>query len=703
MNVMNDHDITRREALAKISAGGVGVVTLSTGVVSARDHDRYIVGTTGRRGTRAARRGADSIYRQLDFGSRGQAVVGRFSTKVLERLRNRRDVRYIEVDGTMHAIEQTLPWGIDKVEAEKAHANGETGGDDEGSDIAIIDTGIDSDHPDLQANIGEGEAFVGCRGGPQTCRFAWDDDHNHGTHCAGIADSSDNDIGVVGVSTEATLHAIKVLDNSGSGSFSDVAAGITYVADQGWDVGSMSLGGGKSAAVEDAVEYAYDKGVLLVAAAGNNGPCSDCVSYPAAEPEVIAVSATSEDDSLASFSSTGPDVELAAPGEDIYSTVIGGYSTFSGTSMACPHVSGAGGQLMDNGYTNTEARDRLNSTATDIGLGDNEQGNGLLDVEAALGSAELRVDSLSVEEVETSTSNAEFDVTWSVSDPEGELASVDLVLQDTTDGEEEDTETIDVSGDTANDTTSLVASGDEGSGNSYEVTATVTDGDGNTASKTVSTAETESVPTVDSLSLSEVEADDTDEDAIFDADWAVSDDDGDLDTVDLVMWELDTNGTRVEEETSVTESIAGDSARGTTRLVAVGDDGEGKTYEVDAVITDTDGDTGTDTATITETESTSSAPVIDQFDLTDTSNPHWARVEVDWGVSDVDNDLSAVMSEAIFANGGTDTKTSTISGDSVTGEHEHREVSGHGDVDVTLTVTDNEGNSTTDTKTITLD
>ena len=176
-----------------------------------------------------------------------------------------------------------------------------------------------------------------------------------------------------------------MLDKRGSGSFSNVAAGIEYTADQGWDVGSMSLGASSgSQTVKDACTYASGEGVLLVAAAGNDGPCSDCVGYPAAYSECIAVSSTNSADGLSSFSSTGPEVELAAPGTDIYSTVIGGYDTFSGTSMACPHVSGGGGQLMGNGYTNTEARDRLNSTAEDIDLLANESGNGLLDVAAAL-------------------------------------------------------------------------------------------------------------------------------------------------------------------------------------------------------------------------------------------------------------------------------------------------------------------------------
>jgi subtilisin len=223
-----------------------------------------------------------------------------------------------------------------------------------------------------------------CRG--PNCNAAWDDDDDHGTHCAGIADADDNSRGVVGVSTQATLHAVKVLDKRGSGSFSDIAAGIEYAADRGWDVGSMSLGASSgSQTVEDACMYAYDEGVLLVAAAGNDGPCEDCIGYPAAYSECIAVSSTNYFDELSGFSSTGSGVELAAPGTDVHSTVIGGYDTFSGTSMACPHVSGAGGQLMANGDSNTTVRDRLRSTAEDIGLSENESGYGLLDVAAALG------------------------------------------------------------------------------------------------------------------------------------------------------------------------------------------------------------------------------------------------------------------------------------------------------------------------------
>ncbi|MFC7155718.1 S8 family serine peptidase [Halomarina halobia] len=390
---------TRRRFLAGTAAGTVG--TLFVGGAGASRAPSRVVGVTSPEAAADARDRAESVRRTLDFGDIGMAVAGRFSDRTVEELRRRRDVRYVEADGTVHAIGdrpganappweggggedegQTLPYGVDRVDAEVAHANGYTGA---GADVAVLDTGIDSDHPDLEANLGEGKAFVKCRG--RSCNVDWDDDNDHGTHCAGTTDAVDNAEGVVGVSTEATLHAVKVLDKRGSGSFSDVAAGLEYTADRGWDVASMSLGASSgSQTVKDACTYAYGRGVLLVAAAGNSGPCTDCVGYPAAYSEVIAVSATDAADALASFSSTGSEVELAAPGADVLSTVPGGgYDTFSGTSMACPHVAGAGGQLMARGYTNAEARDRLAATAEDVGLSADEQGNGLLDVAAALG------------------------------------------------------------------------------------------------------------------------------------------------------------------------------------------------------------------------------------------------------------------------------------------------------------------------------
>ncbi|WP_128478454.1 S8 family peptidase [Halorussus pelagicus] len=388
----NDNGVSRRNVLkgvgASVAAAGVG-----TGLAAAKPDDtvEVNVGFNSERGRQAALSRADETVRTFNSID---VLTLRLPKQAVTALETNPNVRYVEENGTMEAFAQTLPWGVDRVDAEVAHANGETGA---GADIAIVDTGIDDDHPDLQANLGRGKAFVSCgnggyfgncqfSGNNNACNEPWSDDNDHGTHCAGIADAVDNTEGVVGVSTEATLHAVKVLDCSGSGTFSDIAAGVEYVADQGWDVASMSLGGSSgSSALKDAVEYAQGEGVLLVAAAGNDGPCTGCVGYPAAYDEVVAVSSTDSNDDLSEFSSQGPEIELAAPGTDIYSTVPGGYATFSGTSMACPHVAGGGGQLMANGATNGDARSQLKSTAENIGLSSNESGAGLLDVAAALG------------------------------------------------------------------------------------------------------------------------------------------------------------------------------------------------------------------------------------------------------------------------------------------------------------------------------
>lgn len=274
---------------------------------------------------------------------------------------------------------QVLPWGVDRIDADLAWATS-TGA---GVKVAILDTGIDLTHPDLAANIkGNYNAINPRRSG--------NDDNGHGTHVAGIVAALNNTIGVVGVAPQASLYAVKVLDRTGSGWLSDIIEGIDWCIQKGMQVINMSFGGSAdNASLRAAITAAYQAGIVLVAAAGNDGAASPL--YPAAYPETIAVSATDQSDRLASWSNYGLTAnDLAAPGVNIYSTWKGGsYVTASGTSMATPHVTGVAALVITVGVTGPDAvRARLTSTAEDLPpLGaDIYFGAGLVDAQSAVGS-----------------------------------------------------------------------------------------------------------------------------------------------------------------------------------------------------------------------------------------------------------------------------------------------------------------------------
>jgi subtilisin family serine protease len=273
-------------------------------------------------------------------------------------------------------------WGVDRIDAEEVWTT-YTG---QGVNVAIIDSGIDNNHSDL--NVEYGVNFVSKPSWKDPDPDKWDDDYGHGTHVAGIVAALGNGVGVVGVAPGAALYALKVLDRTGSGYVSDVVAAIMWAtdpngdgsADDRLDVINMSLGSTyDSWLLDGACLLAYAEGLILVAAAGNGGS----VIYPAAYPWVIAVSATDINDELAWFSSTGSEVELAAPGVEIYSTYKdGGYTTYSGTSMAAPHVAGTAALVIAAGIP--DVRGQLKSTAENINLLDTEQGYGLVDAEKAV-------------------------------------------------------------------------------------------------------------------------------------------------------------------------------------------------------------------------------------------------------------------------------------------------------------------------------
>lgn len=284
------------------------------------------------------------------------------------------NVAYVEDDGIAYALgevvtvaaepaatTQSVPWGITKIGADQVWST-TTGA---GVKVAILDTGIDLDHPDLQ--VYGGTNFV-------TPGASYDDDNGHGTHCAGIVAALNNTLGVVGVAPGANLYAVKVLDSGGSGSYTGIAQGIEWAVANGMKVISMSLGGSQTSdTLQLACDTAYANGVVVVAAAGNEGKKNtsrDNVSYPAKYESVIAVAATDIDDVRASFSSTGPAVEVAAPGVSIYSTYFdGSYTTMSGTSMACPHVAGLAALVIaaHPTWTNVEVREAIDMTCVDLG------------------------------------------------------------------------------------------------------------------------------------------------------------------------------------------------------------------------------------------------------------------------------------------------------------------------------------------------
>ncbi|MDP9443249.1 MAG: S8 family serine peptidase [Actinomycetota bacterium] len=272
-------------------------------------------------------------------------------------------------------------WGLDQVHAEQAWPTS-TGS---GSVIAIVDTGVDLEHPDLKANLVSGATFTGCGKGPRPCGngdFRGPDGENnddeHGTHVAGIAAAvTNNGVGVAGVAPNADIMPVKVLED-GSGSYGDIADGVRWAADHGADVINLSLGalpGGQAFPITgletdlaDALAYARAKGVLSVAAAGNSATplCSD----PAFTDDVICVAATDRNEAKTWYSElpVKPDLKaVAAPGgagllacdDDIWSTVPSGtgsrfcgqadYDAYAGTSMATPHVAGVAGLLYAQG------------------------------------------------------------------------------------------------------------------------------------------------------------------------------------------------------------------------------------------------------------------------------------------------------------------------------------------------------------------
>ncbi|MHB1317810.1 MAG: S8 family peptidase [Anaerolineae bacterium] len=275
-----------------------------------------------------------------------------------------------------------------------------------GQIVAVIDSGIDLQHPDLRdrlwSNSGEiaGDLADDDGNGYVDDVVGWDfvsgdalpeDGYGHGTHVSGIVGAATgNLVGIAGVAGGSSLMVLRALGNDGKGTYANIALAIRYAADQGARVINLSLGGPlPSTAMEEQVQYAQSLGCLVVAAGGNTGTVG--VLYPAAIDGVLAISASNYLDQAYSGNSRGPELDIAAPGVNIYSTMRNGlYGTMTGTSMATPHVSGVAALLRSyrTDLTWQQIAEAITSTAVDIDVPgwDDRTGWGRLDAAAALAS-----------------------------------------------------------------------------------------------------------------------------------------------------------------------------------------------------------------------------------------------------------------------------------------------------------------------------
>jgi subtilisin family serine protease len=326
----------------------------------------------------------------------------------LSTLRGRTDlVHAAEVEGEQvaqlvpnDALYRAFQWNLRRIGMEQAWDLRPSASD---VVVAVLDTGVDLNHPDLKSNLllDQGYDFLDDLPSPQ-------DDESHGTAVAGIIGAvGNNREGVSGIAWHVKILPIKALNSQGRGPDSAMVKAILYAADSGARIINISSTGTRySSALETAVQYAEDKGALVVAAAGNTGNSDNAVNYPAAFDGVLAVAAIDSNDQLASFSQRQPYVALAAPGVDVPSTAWAGagrglYASQSGTSIAAPHVSGAAAILwsMRPDLASADIATALRSTADKVVSTDPGYGSGILDVAQAVANVRLGVPSRSPDTV----------------------------------------------------------------------------------------------------------------------------------------------------------------------------------------------------------------------------------------------------------------------------------------------------------------
>ncbi|MEC0168015.1 S8 family peptidase [Paenibacillus graminis] len=314
----------------------------------------------------------------------GDIVVAELSGSSLYELKNSPDIQYIEPNYEVkteieaektESVTETVPYGIQNIQAIEAQQEGYTG---KGIKIAVLDSGY-SQHSDVK--VKSGYSFI-------TNSENYDDDFGHGTHVAGIIAASINGEGVVGVAPKAEIYAIKVLDKGGRGSYFTLIEGIDWAIKHKMDIINISFGGeNPSQILEEKLQEAYDEGILIIAAAGNDGYMGDdTILYPARYSTAIAVGAIDSSNKRAFFSAKGPDLDLVAPGVKVLSTLPSNqYGMKSGTSMAAPHVTGVAALILDKNkkLCPSEVADILESTAKPLGEV-SEYGHGIVQAKEAV-------------------------------------------------------------------------------------------------------------------------------------------------------------------------------------------------------------------------------------------------------------------------------------------------------------------------------
>lgn len=318
--------------------------------------------------------------------------------KLLQVLKNRREVEYAEPDAPAHAFATTndpyfangSQWYLSKIQAPTAW-DLTTGAP--GVIVAVLDSGVRASHPDLAGKVLAGRDFIDGDSNPT-------DENGHGTAVAGlIGAATGNGMGMASVAWKTSILPVRVLSKDGSGSHSGIAEGIVWATDQGANVINLSLGGtGSSSTLQNAINYAWSKGVVIVAAAGNNGDSVPC--YPAACTNVVAVSATNSSDARTDWSNYGSYVDIAAPGANIL-TLSGssGYAAMDGTSFSSPVTAGVVALMRAANPTLSNANlvNALLANADDLGASgkDYDFGHGRVNARravAAVGSAASAVD-----------------------------------------------------------------------------------------------------------------------------------------------------------------------------------------------------------------------------------------------------------------------------------------------------------------------